>query len=309
MDTRDINKGLAAILVSGIAFLTTGLVGDLLVRPRTLKEPAIKIEPPAPPPPPAAKQEAQPSLPALLAKANPTAGAMFGKLACGICHTFDEGGKAGVGPNLYDVVGGPRAHMQGFAYSDGLKAKGGEWTYEALDAWLAKPADVVPGTKMAFGGISKPEQRADVIVWLRSLSHDPKPLPEVKEAAAPADAGGLPPIAPLLATADAKAGETYAKTICTICHTVNEGGRAVVGPNLYNVVGGPKAHMTGFAYSEGMKSKGGTWTYEDLNHWLAKPSEYVPGNKMAFAGIPDAKQRANVIAWLRSLSANPQPLP
>jgi cytochrome c len=67
--------------------------------------------------------------------------------------------------------------------------------------------------------------------------------------------------------------------------------------------------MEGFAYSDAMKAKTGPWTYEELNRWLYKPAAYAPGTKMAFPGIPDAQLRANVIAWLRSLSAEPQPLP
>jgi cytochrome c len=75
------------------------------------------------------------------------------------------------------------------------------------------------------------------------------------------------------------------------------------------VVGGPHAHMVGFAYSAGMKAKEGPWTYAELNQWLTKPSAYVPGTKMSFAGIADPKERADLIAYLRSLSANPMPLP
>jgi cytochrome c len=127
------------------------------------------------------------------------------------------------------------------------------------------------------------------------------------EAAKPAP---LPPVSPLLASADPAAGEAYTKKICVACHTFNEGGRPSVGPNLYNVVGGPHDHEEGFNYSPAMqKFKGQPWTYEALNHWLFKPSEYAPGTRMTFAGIPSVKDRANVIAYLRSLSAKPIPLP
>jgi cytochrome c len=82
-----------------------------------------------------------------------------------------------------------------------------------------------------------------------------------------------------------------------------------VGPNLYGVVGGPHAHMEGFNYSAGLKAKSGPWTFDELNEWLHKPSSYVPGTRMAFAGISNDQQRADVIAYLRSLSPNPVPLP
>ena len=303
---RDINRVAAAILVSGIVFFMAGLVSDLVVRVSPLKQLAIKVEPPPPPPPPVAAGGEQPSFAALLAKADPKAGEAFAKTICMVCHSVNQGGPAIVGPNLYNVVGGPKAHMNGFPYSAGMMAKGGQWTYDDLNTWLTKPAAFVEGTKMGFPGIPDPQLRANVVAWLRSLSPDPKPLPEVTQAAA---APGLPPVEPLLAKADPKAGEAFAKTICLICHTATEGGPAIVGPNLYNVVGGPKAHMKGFAYSSGMTTKGGEWTYDDLNTWLSKPAAFVPGTKMAFPGIPDPQLRANVIAWLRSLSPDPKPLP
>jgi cytochrome c len=127
------------------------------------------------------------------------------------------------------------------------------------------------------------------------------------EAAKPEE---LPPIASLLAKADVGAGQKYAQTVCTACHTLNQGGKPLIGPNLYGVVGGPHDHEEGFNYSPAMeKYKGQPWTFDDLNHWLYKPSVYAPGTRMTFAGIPSAQQRADVIAYLRSLSPNPVPLP
>ncbi|MBV8916116.1 MAG: cytochrome c family protein [Acetobacteraceae bacterium] len=113
-----------------------------------------------------------------MASADPKAGqADTLKLGCNACHTFNEGGKAGIGPNLYGVLGAPVGHMQGFAYSQGLKAHTGPWTYEELDKWLTKPAAYAPGTKMTFVGVANPKERADVIAYLRSLSPNPEPLP------------------------------------------------------------------------------------------------------------------------------------
>ena len=88
-----------------------------------------------------------------------------------------EGGKAGVGPNLYGVVGHDRASIAGFAYSNGLKAKAGAWTFEDLNIWLKKPTVFAAGTKMAFAGINSDKQRADVIAYLRGLSKSPVALP------------------------------------------------------------------------------------------------------------------------------------
>ena len=118
-----------------------------------------------------------------------------------------------------------------------------------------------------------------------------------------------PPIAPLLATADPAAGESYAKKVCAQCHSLNEGGKAIIGPNLYGVVGGPHAHMPGFNYSDAMKAKQGPWTYDELFAWLTKPDAYAPGTRMAFPGIKNEKLRLDVIAYLRTLSHDPAPLP
>ena len=82
-----------------------------------------------------------------------------------------------IGPNLYGVVGRPQASAPSYTYSAALKEHKGDWTYEQLNEWLTKPAAYAPGTKMTFVGISDPKTRADLIVYLRSLSHDPEPLP------------------------------------------------------------------------------------------------------------------------------------
>lgn len=116
------------------------------------------------------------------------------------------------------------------------------------------------------------------------------------------------PIASLLASADAAAGNKIARK-CTGCHTLKKDGAAKIGPNLWNIVGAAKARSAGFGYSSAMRSKGGTWTYEDLSAFLEGPRAYLKGTKMAFAGVKKARDRANLIAFLRSLSASPAPLP
>lgn len=130
------------------------------------------------------------------------------------------------------------------------------------------------------------------------------------EAAAPAAAPkGPAPIAPLLAKADAEAGQKYAR-VCGTCHTLGKGEPAKIGPNLYGIVGNKHAHMAGFDYSDAMKAMHDkTWTYDELNEFLYSPRAHIPGTKMTFAGITNDQDRANVIAYLRTLSDNPVPLP
>jgi cytochrome c len=193
MDSMEVNKAIAAILVGGIIFFLTGLIGDILVRERLPEKPVLAI---AAAPAPTAGGEAQPAGPgpidALLATADVKAGDQFVHRVCVACHTFDKGGKPGVGPNLYGVVGGPHDHEAGFNYSPAMeKYKGQPWTFDALNHWLYKPSAYAPGTRMTFAGITNDKQRADVIAYLRTLSDNPVPLPKpepAQKAAAPAAA-------------------------------------------------------------------------------------------------------------------------
>jgi cytochrome c len=179
MDSMEINKGVAAVLVAGIVFFLTGLIGMNLVTEPRLEKPAIAIAgaPAAEAASAAPKPAELPPIAPLLAKADVATGESTVKKLCTSCHTFTEGGKAGVGPNLYGVVGGPHAHMEGFNYSAGMKAKTGPWTFDELNEWLHQPSAYVPGTRMAFAGIKNDQERADVIDYLHSLSHNPVPLP------------------------------------------------------------------------------------------------------------------------------------
>jgi cytochrome c len=134
---------------------------------------------------------------------------------------------------------------------------------------------------------------------------------EVKEeqpaqgaAAAPAEV----PIAQLLASASAQQGGQTAK-VCLTCHNMGKGQGSKVGPDLYGIVGRAVASESGFNYSAALKAKGGTWTFDALNPWLANPRRDVPGTLMTFAGLSSEKQRADVIAYLNSNSDSPLPLP
>lgn len=131
-----------------------------------------------------------------------------------------------------------------------------------------------------------------------------------EEAPAAAAAAPAPsePIAVLLAKASTEKGEASAKK-CAACHTFTKDGPNRVGPNLYGVVGRALASHAGFNYSAAMKAKGGEWTFDNLNHFLASPKGFIPGTAMGFAGLPRDSERADVIDYLRTLADTPTPLP
>jgi cytochrome c len=123
---------------------------------------------------------------------------------CLTCHNFAKGQGSKVGPDLYGVVGRPVASVEGFSYSAALKAKGGTWTFDALNVWLKDPRADVPGTAMTFAGQPSEKQRADIIDFLNSNSDNPLPLPQAAQAApanppaaapatTPAEAPATPP--------------------------------------------------------------------------------------------------------------------
>lgn len=130
--------------------------------------------------------------------------------------------------------------------------------------------------------------------------------------AAPTQTAAAPaapePIAPLLASADPEAGKkSFSK--CLTCHTAEKGAGNKIGPNLWDVVGAQKQHVQGYAYSGALAKKGGTWTYEEISEFITAPAKFAPGTKMTYAGDKQAKDRANIIAYLRTLSDSPKPLP
>lgn len=135
---------------------------------------------------------------------------------------------------------------------------------------------------------------------------------DVLEGAAPTTAAPekptIEPVGPLLASADVAAGEKGFKR-CATCHTFDKGGANKVGPNLFGVVGGAKGGTSGFAYSDALKAMAGSWTYEELNAFLTKPKDFLPGTKMTFAGIKKPQDRANIIAFMRQHADTPFPLP
>ena len=201
----EFNKIFAAILVAGIIAMLSGFVADKLIHPKELKEDAYPIEGIELAAGGSTKEALPEPILAMLAEADHARGQKLSK-ACAACHSFDQGGANGVGPNLYNIVGAQKQAKAGYAYSGVLNANGvNSWNYEALNKFLWKPKKYAPGTKMSYAGMKKPEDRAALIAWLNTLGSN-KPMPS--EAQITAEQAELAPEEP---EADATEGEATEK--------------------------------------------------------------------------------------------------
>jgi cytochrome c len=176
-DSFEINKILGAVLGTLLITLALNIVSGSIFSPHKPEKPGYDIvvtEQPVAGGGGTAVQEEP--IEQLLAKASPEKGASVAK-KCLACHDFAKGGPNKVGPNLYGIVNRERATHEGFSYSAAMKGKGGKWTIQDLNTYLVSPRTMVPGTSMAFAGISKGSDRADLIAYLNTLADNPAPLP------------------------------------------------------------------------------------------------------------------------------------
>jgi len=322
------NKIMAGILTAGLVFWIANRVASVIVPDDAPKQTAIKIAGMQTVGAPAAAANILASLVPLISGADVAKGQAFVTQQCAACHSVTQGGAAGVGPNLYGVVGGPMFAGAGFGYSAAVKAKAkGNWNYDNMNAWLAAPSSFAPGTAMSYSGIKNTQTRADVVAYLRTLSASPLPLPtpaDVKAATATAAASipsasasaaaGAPPGPPgidtLFASADVTKGQAIVQQQCSACHSLNKGGASGLGPNLYGVLGAKMFTTPGFNYSDAVKAKiAGNWTPDNLSDWLKNPQGFAPGTMMSYAGIKNDQSRADVIAYLNKNADSPVKLP
>ena len=161
-------------------------------------------------------------------------------------------------------------------------------------------------------GLDQPGGRVRLIGYMAKVDRGTVPAPAMMAPTAAAASEPEVALGTRLASADPEKGKGTAR-VCMSCHNFAQGGPNLVGPNLWSVVGRDVGSHAGFAYSPAMTAHPGNWTYEALDQYLTRPSRAVPGNKMAFAGIRNGADRANLLAYLGTLGsvavARPAPKP
>ncbi len=181
MSGRENNKIVAAILVAGLIAMLTGKIVDSLYKPNLHPKERgfeVAVSDTATPSSTAAPEEKEINID--IKTLMQTASADAGKallVKCAACHNTEKGGPNRVGPNLWDIIDRVKATHDGYAYSNAMKALGGNWDYDSLAKFLHKPMQFVKGTKMSFAGFNKQQDVANIIAYLRTLSDSPKALP------------------------------------------------------------------------------------------------------------------------------------
>lgn len=168
MSGLELNKIIAAILLASLIAMLVGTVANILYKPNlTASTKGYQVEVTEDTSSPDGDQKQTVDIEKLMASANAENGKNIAK-KCVSCHTFEQGGAAKVGPNLFNVVNAPKAHIDGFPYSKAMLSAGGTWDVDSLYHFFNKPGKFIPGTKMSFAGLAKPEDIADVIAYLKT---------------------------------------------------------------------------------------------------------------------------------------------
>lgn len=170
------------------------------------------------------------------------------------------------------------------------------------------PVDLAALQRSWPEGLSAPGDESRLRGYMGLVERGKVAMPVASAAAAVAPLQPPADLGTLLASADPAKGRATAR-VCETCHSLDRGGPNRTGPDLWGVVGRPVASHPGFAYSPAFAAQRGTWTYERLDQYLTSPARAVPGNKMAFAGLRRAEDRAGLLAFLGSLNAQPAPFP
>lgn len=187
MDSWEWNKIAGAVLGTLIFVMVLKIVSDSIYEPAEPAKPGYVVEGVVEPTAGGGEakpvEEAMPDWGTVLASADVVKGKEISG-RCLQCHDLSKGGPNKIGPNLWGVVGRARASHEGFSYSGAMKAKGGNWTFDELFKFLKSPGSYIPGTKMSFAGLRSPQERTNLIAWLRTQSDSPVAIP----APAPAKA-------------------------------------------------------------------------------------------------------------------------
>lgn len=198
---------------------------------------------------------------------------------CKACHTLQEGGKNGLGPNLFGILDKKAGTVEGYKYSNALLASGITWDATTFVDFITKPKKVIKGTKMSFRGIKKDGQRADLLAYFKTLRT------ETTES----ESHGT-----------VEAGRVVATNHCVVCHTFKKGGRMVYGPNLFGIYGQPAGAIPGYTYSDALRNSGLVWNDKNLAEFVSNPEQFLPGTKARFPGLKSAQDKADVLEYLKS---------